>query len=637
MAGEDNYDWSLLSLLTALKQQQHWQQQQQQQQQQHAAGPPELTRAQARQAPWRLEALEVMSPNGAAAHNAAAGALGVSSISPAGSALHGAAVSGELWNGTELNRLAQRQGQGSDMAAAVAAAALALSNVQASRGDSGVDRVEHPTFGALRRLGSAFSTLKHDHLKVAAAVDLSEERDQQQRQRQHQHQQQQQQQQHREHHLEPHLEQQLAQQREEQREQQYALSHPGSTWPSSCQQANSWTDLELRRLLEAVDNFGRDWKAVARYVGNKSNSQCHMKVDLEVRAGRMREPEGKQTHVLWTEDEYAKLVDAIGVCGRDWKAVAARVGTRTRQQCRNKVLKEVEAGRMEDPERKPRGGQQRAAAPPRTSQGQSPIASKILAKAAQDDPKVEAGDGRATSAVEGEQGEHAQDERAPELERLLAAVAIFGRDFASAARCVDTLSRQQCRSKLVREIKAGRIAELGNLGARERSASQESGRSESSSSSSGRSADSHGEQSGPGAWIADQRKLLVAAATRLGHDWPKAADLVGKSALECAEEHAKLRRLRGDERVPGGDRATSDALKWTAKRSASTEQLLVRAGADASKLLATHALSDETVAALEGLADLASLAEAGRRSQVKCVAEDDELDTPAPKRVRADQ
>lgn len=260
------------------------------------------------------------------------------------------------------------------------------SSRQALRGDSALDLLDRPAFGALQQLGSASSlessstgssgkfvhptTLKHDHLKVAAAVDLSKERDHHQQEWQ----QQRRQQEHGEQHREEHREQHREQKREQKRDQQYVrvdglpdydyellhvLSHPGSLSPSSGQHSNIWTDLELRRLHEAVENFGRDWKAVATYVGNRSNAQCHMKVDLEVRAGRMREPEGKQMHMVWTEDEYAKLVDAIIYCGRDWKAVAARVGTRTRQQCRNKVLKEVEAGRMEDPKRKPRGGQQR--------------------------------------------------------------------------------------------------------------------------------------------------------------------------------------------------------------------------------------------------------------------------------------
>jgi hypothetical protein len=110
------------------------------------------------------------------------------------------------------------------------------------------------------------------------------------------------------------------------------------------------------------------------------------------------------------------------------------------------------------------------------------------------------------------------------------------------------------------------------------------------------------------------------------------ANFVGESALECAEEHAKLRKLRSDHGVPGENLAAGDTDERTAERLL-LEQLLVRPAAESSKFLATHGSSDETVAALEGLADFARLAEAEQRSQLKRSADDDEPDTQSSKRI----
>ncbi len=104
-----------------------------------------------------------------------------------------------------------------------------------------------------------------------------------------------------------------------------------------------WSQAELIKLKAAVDRHGRDWAAVSRDVDSKTAHQCSIKVNTEVLAGRMQEPGGKQEP--WSQAELILLEAAIARHGRDWAAVARDVG-RTNEQCRNKVVFEVAAGRL---------------------------------------------------------------------------------------------------------------------------------------------------------------------------------------------------------------------------------------------------------------------------------------------------
>jgi hypothetical protein len=47
--------------------------------------------------------------------------------------------------------------------------------------------------------------------------------------------------------------------------------------------------------MQAVDRHSRDWVSVSRDVGSKTRQQCCKKVWIEVAAGRMQEPGGKQS------------------------------------------------------------------------------------------------------------------------------------------------------------------------------------------------------------------------------------------------------------------------------------------------------------------------------------------------------
>ncbi len=123
---------------------------------------------------------------------------------------------------------------------------------------------------------------------------------------------------------------------------------------------DSWSKGEVLRLRLAVQRHGRDWKAVSCDVGSKSSEQCMNKVIAEVNAGRMAAPGGKHVQNFWSKAELLRLEEAVRRHGRDWIAVSCDVGSTTRQQCQDKVTTEVRAGRMQEPGGKdPRRGKAR--------------------------------------------------------------------------------------------------------------------------------------------------------------------------------------------------------------------------------------------------------------------------------------
>ena len=118
----------------------------------------------------------------------------------------------------------------------------------------------------------------------------------------------------------------------------------------------SWSKTELLKLMQAVGRHGRDWVSVSRDVGSKTSRQCFNKVGNEVAAGRMQEPGGKRkrerAQESWSQAELVQLKAAVDRHGRDWAAVSRDVGSKTKQQCLNKVKNEVAAGRMQEPDGK---------------------------------------------------------------------------------------------------------------------------------------------------------------------------------------------------------------------------------------------------------------------------------------------
>jgi hypothetical protein len=168
-----------------------------------------------------------------------------------------------------------------------------------------------------------------------------------------------------------------------------------------------WLPEELERLHVALATYGRNWVKVQEYVGTKNRRQCESKVLTEVSAGRMAPPCGKQVQLPWTKLETAILRLSVAKNGRDWATVSADVGTKTKQQCENKVTHEVSAGRMPEPARK--------------------------------------------------QEHHLWSNL--EVARLTAAVAKHGRNWVAVSKEVGTKTNQQCQDKVTSEVIKGRMAE----------------------------------------------------------------------------------------------------------------------------------------------------------------------------------
>jgi hypothetical protein len=124
---------------------------------------------------------------------------------------------------------------------------------------------------------------------------------------------------------------------------------------------NPWTDTETQRLHTAVAKFGRDWVKIASFVGTRSNQDCYKKMQKEVATGRMQEPDSKlkleHPRVIWSPAEVQRLHEGVKLHGRNWIAVAEFVGsTRTNRDCSKKMDKEVRAGRMAEPDGKKGNG-----------------------------------------------------------------------------------------------------------------------------------------------------------------------------------------------------------------------------------------------------------------------------------------
>jgi len=168
-----------------------------------------------------------------------------------------------------------------------------------------------------------------------------------------------------------------------------------------------WKQDEIKRLYRAVELHGRDWKAVTEVVGTRSRQDCQNKTWKEVTAGRMREPPGKQKQVRWTEEELELLKSSVARFGRNWVQISNVLGTKTAQECQDKITTEVRARRMQEPGVK------------RKQEPWTPV----------------------------------------EKAKLREAVNVYGRNWAQVAQCVGR-TRKECARKVETEVNAGRMPEL---------------------------------------------------------------------------------------------------------------------------------------------------------------------------------
>jgi hypothetical protein len=186
-----------------------------------------------------------------------------------------------------------------------------------------------------------------------------------------------------------------------------------------------WNDEEIFKLKQAVLRLGRDWIAVAHYVGTKTSKQCFHKVREEVQRGRLADPGIKRTQLPWATDEVVRLRQAVQNHGRDWVAVARDLTPRTAAMCQRKMDKEIDAGRADE-----------------------------------------------LGASKRQRYEWNEEE----LLRLQEAVSKNGRRWLAVSRFVKTKSNQQCYHKVQTEIAAGRwkIVLPANAGASSSSSSTSS-------------------------------------------------------------------------------------------------------------------------------------------------------------------
>jgi hypothetical protein len=232
---------------------------------------------------------------------------------------------------------------------------------------------------------------------------------------------------------------------------------------------DSWTGVELDALKRAVAQHGRDWDTVASCVGTRNKAQCQSKVVKEVVAGRMEEPGGKIIKESWSKLELNVLKRAVALHGRNWSAISRCVGTKTSLQCSSKVDVEVTAGRMEEP-----GG-----------------------KLVKDSwTKVE-------------------------LSALKLAVALHGRDWVAVASSFGSKTRQQCKRKVDVEVAAGRMPEPGGK----------------------RSED---------VWSESELIRLRNAIDRHGRDWASVASDVGSKTKDQCCHKVQHEVAAGRMQEPGG-------------------------------------------------------------------------------------
>jgi hypothetical protein len=236
--------------------------------------------------------------------------------------------------------------------------------------------------------------------------------------------------------------------------------------PGGKQKQESWSQAELIQLKAALGRHGRDWVSVSRDVGSKTNRQCRIKVKIEVAAGHMPEPGGKRES--WSRAELVQLKAAVDRHGRDWVSVSRDVGSKTAQQCLDKVSSEIAAGRMQEPNGKQKKESwsqaeliQLKAAVYRHGRDWAAVSRDVGSKTTtqcRDKVKTEVAAGRME-----EPGGNRESWSQAELVQLKAAVDRHGRDWVAVSRDVGSKTRNQCLKKVKIEVAAGRMPEpVGN-------------------------------------------------------------------------------------------------------------------------------------------------------------------------------
>jgi hypothetical protein len=99
--------------------------------------------------------------------------------------------------------------------------------------------------------------------------------------------------------------------------------------------AGKWTADEDKKLKDGVrEHGGKNWKAIAAFVPGRTRDQCRKR--WQDTLGSNIDP-ATALAGKWTADEDKNLSDAVGAHGgKNWKAIATLVLGRTRDQCRKR-------------------------------------------------------------------------------------------------------------------------------------------------------------------------------------------------------------------------------------------------------------------------------------------------------------
>jgi hypothetical protein len=119
-----------------------------------------------------------------------------------------------------------------------------------------------------------------------------------------------------------------------------------------------WTPKEDAKLIEAVGKLGKNFRAVATLIPGRTNERCRDRwdtyYDTKSRHGAVKGP--------WSQEEDAKLIEAVRKLGKYWVPVAELVYTRTNTQCRQRWL-----GYLEKEHGTARGSRRKSTAPEMTN------------------------------------------------------------------------------------------------------------------------------------------------------------------------------------------------------------------------------------------------------------------------------
>ncbi|GFH54488.1 hypothetical protein CTEN210_10964 [Chaetoceros tenuissimus] len=91
--------------------------------------------------------------------------------------------------------------------------------------------------------------------------------------------------------------------------------------------ASKWTQAEVSKLLQLVQEHGTKWKRIASEMKTKSESQCVVRYRSEQqKLARQKRGLKVKAYISWTDAEESKLLQLVKKHGRKWKKIAKEMG-----------------------------------------------------------------------------------------------------------------------------------------------------------------------------------------------------------------------------------------------------------------------------------------------------------------------